>query len=196
MDAMSKFFTYKISTCCGIPEITLVGSKNDWNGLKTRVQKLIAMNKDDCLGLAFWLNELEQTVDKICEAAVDKKIDKEFWSNIFKRSGGGSGGPYLSGWSLHFYPYIEMEFQDSRYKNNFGDITPAQIPKAVSVVKFNWSYFGKLIPMKFYGGAFGAKYNEKENCYETKYFWAIAESDEKPKQEVKIIPSENSEKNK
>ena len=39
--------------------------------------------KDNCLDLDWWLKNLVPVVDKLCEAGIDRKIDFEFWSNLY-----------------------------------------------------------------------------------------------------------------
>ena len=38
---------------------------------------------DDKLMLKWWLKNLVPVVDKICEAGIDRKIDFEFWGNLY-----------------------------------------------------------------------------------------------------------------
>jgi len=152
MDCMKGYFDYIVVTRCGIPEITLQGTKEDWEGLRNKVKKLNEMNKDNCLELDFWLKQITPIVDKICDTVTEKKIDREFWSGIYKYSNPGSGTPYISGWITKFFPYLPDGV------NKF--IEPAQIktsnlPKQISNLDFIWDYLGTLHAMKFYGGFLG-----------------------------------------
>jgi len=170
MDCMKGFFDYVVVTRCGIPEITLQGAKEDWEGLRTKVRKLNEMNKDNCLQLDFWLKQITPVVDKICETAIDKKIDREFWSGIYKYSNPGSGTPFISGWITKFFPYLPDGV------NKFTE--PAQIktnniPKQISSLDFIWDYHNTLIGMKFHGGFLGAKYDNSTKTVEPTYFWTV-----------------------
>jgi hypothetical protein len=40
MGAMQTFFGYKVRICCGLPSVTLLGSKNDWQLILTRLEKI------------------------------------------------------------------------------------------------------------------------------------------------------------
>jgi len=82
MDAMQHYFDYKVAESCGFPKITLKGTVDDWKKLKSKVEKLEKMNKDDCLLMGWWLKQLVPIVNKICEAGIDRKIDRNFWTNI------------------------------------------------------------------------------------------------------------------
>jgi len=47
MGAMKTYFTYKMFIECGIPEITLEGTLEDWLEIKRRIQKFRKYNQDD-----------------------------------------------------------------------------------------------------------------------------------------------------
>jgi hypothetical protein len=40
MDAMKSFFEYSVSTMCGIPEITLEGTPEDWRKIEEKTKAL------------------------------------------------------------------------------------------------------------------------------------------------------------
>jgi len=179
---MKGYFDYVVKTLCGIPEITLEGSKEDWEKLRSKVKKLNEMNKDNCLGLDFWLKHLNPIIEKICETAINKKIDKEFWSGIYKYSNPGSGTPYISGWITKFFPYLPSGV------NPFTE--PAQIntnnlPKQISSVEFIWNYLGTLFGMKFHGGFLGAKYDQNTKTVQSSYFWTVVYDKERKNVEWK-----------
>ena len=46
--------------------------------------------------LSWWTDELGTVLDQFAEAA-SGRVDRKFWSSIYKISG-GSGGPYITGW--------------------------------------------------------------------------------------------------
>ena len=43
MDAMQKYFDYRYSILCGIPEIRLAGIKEDWIDIKKRTNNLVKL---------------------------------------------------------------------------------------------------------------------------------------------------------
>jgi len=167
MDAMKSFFDYRLMTCCGIPQITLDGTPEDWKKLQDKVGKLVEMNKDDCLELKWWLDELVPVVEKICEAGIHRKIDVDFWSEIYKSSG-GSGGPYITGWITKFFPYLA-----SNVVNQFYEIVSGDIPKQISQVPFIWEYYGEEIPMTFCAGFLGAEFDKETGTVKPAHFWSV-----------------------
>jgi len=172
LDAFKSYFEYSVVTECGIPQITLDGTPDDWKSLLNKVNKLNDLNKNDALGLNWWLERLVPVVEKICETGITRKADKEFWSGIYKYTG-SSGDEFISGWITSFFPYV------AKRKNQFltDKITTSNIPKQISEVPFTWVYLGKEIQMKFYGGFLGAEYDEKTKVIKPAYFWCVTNDD-------------------
>ncbi|RHZ80802.1 hypothetical protein Glove_132g225 [Diversispora epigaea] len=54
LDAMKKYFKYKVTFLCGIPKVTLDGTLEDWLHLQEKVAKI----RDLGLELDFWLDRL------------------------------------------------------------------------------------------------------------------------------------------
>ena len=80
MDAMQKYFDYKFSTMCGIPEIRLTGTKQDWENVKTKANGILKLIPD----LKIWFDgSLNEILDHFINA-FDDKIDKKFWNEIYK----------------------------------------------------------------------------------------------------------------
>ena len=55
---MEKYFSYFGVPGCGIQEITLLGTEEDWIKLKDKVQKL---REYDC---DFWIDQLEPVIEQ------------------------------------------------------------------------------------------------------------------------------------
>ena len=174
MDAMKNYFDYQVTTICGIPNITLKGTPEDWQKLLDKVNRLIEINKDDCLKFKWWLDVLVPTVKKICNDAINRTVDVNFWSGIYKYQVPGSGSPEISGWILQFLPYLR-----EGPNTYFSSITSDQVPKVVSKVPFMWKYLEQpLIPMVFHAGFLGAQFNSDDFSIEPVYFWSVSYEDE------------------
>ena len=63
MSAMQKYFKYIVLTRCGIPQITLLGTPDDWRSIQQRAAVLAEY------GLESWVRELSPILDQLCEAA-------------------------------------------------------------------------------------------------------------------------------
>jgi hypothetical protein len=153
MDAASKYYSYGMMTCCGIPEFKIEGTSDDWNKICSSVIALKPMfpqllNYFNAVLLS--LNEIRNTVD-------GNKIDVSFWDSIYK-IGIGSGGPYSNGWYNNFYahsydsdsPTLKCK-DDFKIKTMFGTKLN-QFPANISNVPFTWHYLGTDIAMSFVSG--------------------------------------------
>lgn len=141
LDAFSNYYSYSLSTMCGIPSITLKGSVEDWENLKSLVHYLGQYD------FTWYTDKMEEILDEFINAAKGKE-NVAFWQEFVKKSG-GSGGPYYSGHIVYFFPYLG----DNKYqKNKFDTITSSCVPSGLSTVPFKWNYLGTIYDMKFIAG--------------------------------------------
>jgi uncharacterized protein DUF4419 len=97
MASMKKYFDYKFCIECGIPEITLLGTPDDWDLIKKRVQLLRKYGDDT----SRWADMLQVVTENFCRTARGD-IPVDFFSKICDYREGGSGPDYLSGWITAF----------------------------------------------------------------------------------------------
>lgn len=98
MDAMQDFYTYRGTSLCGIPAITLLGTAEDYRALATRVQRLADH------GLGWWTPSLGKVCAKLAEAAAGH-ADVAFFRSFYKRDE-SSGGPHMNGWINCLFPFV------------------------------------------------------------------------------------------
>jgi len=98
MDTMSSYFNYDLVTMCGIPQIEIKGTRDDYKKIITALEELKNYN------LEWWIDKVIPKIEKILEA-IDGQYDSDFWNSIFKERN-ASGGPYITGWITDFFPYI------------------------------------------------------------------------------------------
>jgi len=181
MKAMEGYFHYGAMTKCGIPQITLEGTPGDWETLQLKVNKLLEMNQDDCLGIGWWLEKLVPIVAKICDTGVRREVDVDFWSQIYKKHM-MSGGLKFGGWITTFFPYLQ------KGRNTFqAEIKLSQIPTQVSQVPFIWEYYEEKIPMKFCAGFLGAEYDAQTNTIKPSHFWSVNYDDKKKSDQERVL---------
>lgn len=89
-----------IRVVCGIPEITLEGTPEDWEKVLDKAQKLKGYE------LEWWISELEPLLNEFVKASKGE-VNKEFWRNMFKcHSQEKYGAPdIIDGWIVKFFPY-------------------------------------------------------------------------------------------
>lgn len=99
MATMKHYFDYKFCLCCGIPQVTLAGSVEDWEEIHSRVDKLEVGGYGKVCSM--WASMLKKITGQLIRTSRNE-IDLEFWSQICHYTSGGSGPRYLSGWITAF----------------------------------------------------------------------------------------------
>lgn len=177
MDAASRFFDYETHTLCGIPQIRLLGTPEDWEKLKTSAAMLAEMFSKH---LSLYFQHLLPVLATLATQANGAPQDDEFWKSIYKfRS--ESGTATFNGWITVFLNYIQTpEVKGEQYiKASKGELVQKAddlfnwrdqgdakrwgmkglpsgcAPSHVSTVPFIWNYYGTKIDMVFAGGVLG-----------------------------------------
>jgi hypothetical protein len=163
MDVVKSYFDFGVCTMCGIPEITLEGSSEDWADI------LVKFNKFEDYNIDWWITDLAPVLYQFIKAS-QGQVDLEFWKSFFKFRG-MSGGPYISGHICSFFPYINGNFNrvgESYLGSSSGFIrsekvgansksllTTDKFPNGLSSVPFIWKYYEEIYPMSFISGFIG-----------------------------------------
>lgn len=100
MGSMQKYFSYTMCLTCGIPSVTLLGEKEDWENIRRRLDKLPQFGKEP-EQFALLLSPVLDYFIRSFESANDPKVI-DFWSKIAHKEDNGSGPDYLSGWITAF----------------------------------------------------------------------------------------------
>ncbi|KAF9478774.1 hypothetical protein BDN70DRAFT_835495 [Pholiota conissans] len=120
MALLKSYFVYEAMETCGIPSITLEGTKDDWTKILQRIDKLEGFGHEPSAWAALLRPILTQFV-----RAFDGKENIEFWKRIVDFHP-ICGGPFISGWISTFavwtgsgewigpYLYPELEGCDSK----------------------------------------------------------------------------------
>ncbi|KIK51638.1 hypothetical protein GYMLUDRAFT_233988 [Collybiopsis luxurians FD-317 M1] len=134
MATMKKYFSYGISLACGIPQVTLEGTKDDWEQIVERIEKL----KDFGEETEAWYKLLFPVLSHFVRAFDDPNGEPnlEFWQKVAHYHSGGSGPTYLSGWITAFCVFDE----DGKW---IGNPPGTRIPDSSSIeYEFNEFIFG------------------------------------------------------
>lgn len=97
--ALQKFFAYKMTLSCGIPSVTLLGERSDWEQMLIRLEKLPQLGEEPTQFYNLLKSVLRNFVASFDTPTSPGVLD--FWGKIAHRSG-GSGPTYLSGWLTAF----------------------------------------------------------------------------------------------
>ena len=78
LSSFKKYFTYSMSGTCGIPEITIEGTIEDWELLYEKIIELGNLDEE----IVFWTDELKIIIKKIIDTLQTKEPDINFYKNI------------------------------------------------------------------------------------------------------------------
>lgn len=122
MDVFAPYFDYYLYCICGIPEITLLGTVEDWRRIRARIDVLAELD------LGFWTRSLSPICDHFVLAA-SGQADIAFWRRIYKPLD-AYGGEVITGWIARLYPYLSGEGRVAR-QNALLDL-PLDEPRDVT----------------------------------------------------------------
>lgn len=100
MGAFKNYFTYNFAyILCGIPSVTLLGEKADWEEISRRLEKLQTFGKETTQ----WHHLLKPILSRFVKTfdTPDSPEISNFWRRIVNFRG-GSGIPEISGWLTAF----------------------------------------------------------------------------------------------
>jgi len=99
MDTFQPYYEYVLRCICGIPQITVTGTEQDWRAIGERLRILGEYD------LVWWTTHLEKIVGQLQRAAAGKP-DAAFFRRIYKPKD-AYGGDVVTGWIGRLYPYVK-----------------------------------------------------------------------------------------
>lgn len=103
MDAMEPYFDYWGDVACGIPEIVLEGSPEDWQQVERRAAALGKYELD------WWMQDLKPILTEFTRSAQGNP-NPDFWKSIIRDlhdfGCGARSDTFLTGWIVKLFPYI------------------------------------------------------------------------------------------
>lgn len=178
--SFKPYFEYIVMLyICGIPQVTLEGSPEDWEKI---VEKAKHLRKYD---LDWWIDELIPILNEFVKTSKGE-INISFWQSMFKvHTLEVYGNPkMIDGWVLKLYPYdkdgyrLEMQMMNIEYIK--------ELPSEIVKVDFKYQIFDdsegetKLIaenPMEFLAGFVGLKQDHETLALRPEIGWLIAHKD-------------------
>ena len=159
MDMVKEYFEYKVYTRCGIPEFNVKGSVDDWNKMKSKIQRFREFDLDS------WVNNLEYFIDNMI--GIVNGEDKKSFLNSFYKFESTSGAEWITGEILRLFPYkrittyndqniksfkfvrFDYDVNKSHWSGKVLGIATDSFPSGVTSVPFIWDYHGNQINMNF-----------------------------------------------
>jgi hypothetical protein len=180
MDAMKAYFGYEVRTCCGIPEITLLGTRDDWRDVGHRAGALGEFDASD------WIGAVSDVLDHFVRAYAGD-ADPKFWQRLYKPQG-GSGGPFVTGWINVLFPYLpSYQTRANTERNELARCrdwsarthdgpNAGDFPSGFSSVPFVWDYYGDKLDMSLFGGFAGVSQDLASGALRPVIGWGIADA--------------------
>lgn len=166
MDAMSPYFAYKFRTLCGIPAITLEGTREDWEDLARRAERLADY------GMGGWADTLRPILGQFIDA-YDGKVDKDFWCSVFSRFADSGETVHVTGWLIEFFPFSPREKGFDSHDRPVVKID--RFPSGLSKADFLWEYYDEEYDMELVAGFVGIHQDEKTLALRPEIGWAVRE---------------------
>lgn len=192
MDTFQAYFEYEMLAGCGISEVVLEGTADDWRSIRVRASVFAEY------GLEEWTSVLLPILDRIVDAA-EGEDDPAFWQSIFRYQS-GSGGSLLTGWLQTLFPYLTNNEDElvwntymAQWQSSHADFDGmserwdsdgpglGSFPRGLSSapVKFTDVVTGEETDLRFVAGLFGVC--ETEAGLAPEIGWAVVHGDEKGK---------------
>jgi hypothetical protein len=189
LDTLQEYFEYEVQSSCGIPSITLEGTPADWRRIAKRMQEFRRFDLD------WWVKRLKPVLGQFV-AASQGDVDRPFWDSIYKWHGArGSGSPFVTGWILNLFPYLDnwvMKLARRRgwaarvpslERNNWlsepsANCGPSTVdfPGMPAKAPFLWKCSGTDHKMEFIGGLIGVAQHPTTLALRPEIGWAIREA--------------------
>lgn len=177
MAAMKEYFKFYMVTFCGIPEITLLGSDEDWVALRQRSEALGELMLPKYK--KYWMPALLPVLDKFVES-YRGQVDHGFWQSMVKlrHNGHDSGSSeFISGWIQIFFPYLggsdtttAMRQWNEMY---FSGPEMDEFPPIASFAPVDWHFFGRKFKLEFHAGITGARQDPETGCVSPVTGWYV-----------------------
>jgi hypothetical protein len=121
MDAFHKYFDYELRCVCGIPDLTLLGTVEDWQSIYDRVESMTQYD------LKWWTDRLLTICQELINTAAGAP-SLEFWRCIYKPQK-VYAAHLITGWFADLFPYLQDPVtQAPTVRNKMLDLDRSELP--------------------------------------------------------------------
>lgn len=178
LDTFQPYFEYLVVCICGIPEITLEGSADDWRRLHKKIEHLEPFDLD------WWLPSVRQLTDQFVRAS-QGDVDLAHWRDIYKRQS-AYGGDNINGWLINLVPYLKNHLTGNFTLRNplltdpDAAVGSRDLPSGLSQVPFRCRWPGREDDdaMELFGGFVGVTQDSTTLALRPKLGWAVRRGSE------------------
>lgn len=175
METTKAYFEYVVMyIACGIPEVTLLGTTEDWQKVYDKTMKLRSFDLD------WWIDELAPILKQFIKASKGD-ADTKFWRNMFKwHTQKEYGAPnIIDGWIVKFFPYdkdgkrfdLKTLTRDSSLPDEVAEVD-------VRFVEIYEDGSSTETMIELYGGFVGLEQNPENYALTPKIGWKVMKKDD------------------
>ena len=175
METTKAYFEYVVVyVACGIPEVTLLGTTEDWQKVYDKTMQLRSFDLD------WWIDELAPILKQFIKASKGD-ADTKFWRNMFKwHTQKEYGAPnIIDGWIVKFFPYdkdgkrfdLKTLTRDSSLPDEMAEVD-------VRFVEIYPDGSSAETPIELYGGFLGLEQNPENFALTPKIGWKVMKKDD------------------
>ena len=178
MGTLKNYFKYGVSMMCGIPQVTLMGTIEDWTTLRAKINELGDRFASNQPQLGWWRDILLPIADKFIDS-YNGNPDEAFWQSCANHVSYGSGPRYVSGWAIAFSPFHEGKWRLKDPKEiiksgNYGEVDDKELQKSATVeVGFKVDDNGYKYEAYFYAGSIVNTYQADTNTIRPSFDFAM-----------------------
>lgn len=170
METTKAFFEFvTMYVACGIPEVTLLGTTEDWQSVYDKAMQLRSFDLD------WWIDELDPILKQFVKASKGR-TDISFWRNMFKwHTQEEYGAPnIIDGWIVKFFPYDKYGKRFDLKTLTRESSLPDEMSEAdVRFVEINEDGSSTETMIELYGGFMGLEQNPDNFALTPKIGWMV-----------------------
>lgn len=169
LESFKSYFDYEMGIACGIPEITLTGTTEDWKKIRRNAEII------EKFGMKYWAKHLYPVLDQFVNAA-SGNVDSVFWGNIYRYD--KMCGTRIDGWILNFFPISDMGDSLISLDQRIQDVSPISFPSGLSRVPFTVFTIGgsDSLKEKLIGGFVGIRQDPNSLAVTPEIAWVVAKA--------------------
>lgn len=178
MAGLKEYFEYELMWVCGIPQVTLEGTLEDWKDIKKRVEQLAFYD------LEWWTDHLLPICNALIETAAGRP-PLEFWQDLYLPVE-SYGTQQIRGWLKCLFPYLEntitsgseaqrnpcldLPFQGFK---SASILDPGSVPDGLSRVPFQLVQAEQSQELCLLGGCLGVQQSAEDHTLEPMVGWGV-----------------------
>lgn len=175
METTKAYFEFVVMyAACGIPEVTLLGTTEDWQKVYDKTMQLRSFDLD------WWIDELKPILKQFIKAS-EGHADTKFWRNMFKwHTQKEYGAPnIIDGWIVKFFPYDKDGKRfDLKTLTRDSNLPDEMAEADVRFVELYPDGSSTETMIELYGGFVGLEQNPENYALTPKIGWKVVKKDD------------------